>query len=332
MVKPQAVPSTYLDLKSALKDDNFTDAIAYRIHRTQVLLEVEENFTGHHKEYAEGLAFAMSLEALRDGAEANTKLFYCDQEMSSAIETGCRLFEEEDTADASLIPSRTGFAYFSSGVRITENMVIHGLYWFKIDDLGDEGREKTVVVGFNDKLNESDGAKSSWDRSFEGREIPDTRWIYRSYHMYDETTAMVHSSSAMEALKDDLKSSVVGTTLSQVMHAFLLMVSQPPEIVTTSTQGPTNKKQINRLSAKNVPSEVTVIDIRHRRKSISTSASPSNIEYSRRWYVEGHWRWQPFKNPETREWARKRIWINSYIKGPDDKPFVATKRVYALLK
>lgn len=332
MIKPQAVPSTYLDLKNALKDSNFRDAIASRIYKTQVLLEIKEDLKGHHKEFAEGLSFAMYLEAVRDKAEVNTKLFYCDQEMSSAIEVGCRLFEEDDKADASLIPSKTGFVYFSSGVRVSENMTIHGLYWFQIDDLSDGGKSKTVVVGLNDKLNEVDGSKSSWDRSFEGGKIPDTRWIFRSYHMYDETTTMVTTSSAMAAVKDNLKSSIVHITISQIMHAFLLMVSQPPEIVTTSVESPTNKKQINRLAAKKVPTEVTVIDIRHRRRSVSTSAGPSSVEYSRRWYVEGHWRWQPFKDPGTRQWLRKRIWINSYIKGPDDKPFVATKRVYALLK
>ena len=331
MTKPQGVPGIYLNLTDALKDSSFRDAVAYRIYKSNVVTQKEEYSDEYHREFAKGMSFAMLLETTRESAEANTRLYYCDQEMSSAIETGCRLFEEDDEADISLIPSKTGFVYFSSGVRVTENMVIHGLYWFKVDDTSD-GKTKTVVTGFNDRLNEADGSKASWDRWFGGERLPDTRWIFRSYHIYDETTKMVTTSSAIEHLEDSIKSSVIHTTLSQVMHAFLLMANQPPEVVTISTEGPTNKKQINRLSAKKVPAEVTVIDIRHRRKSIQTSASSNKIEYSRRWYVAGHWRWQQFKDIETREWVRKRIWINSYIKGPEDKPFVATKRVYAMLK
>lgn len=42
-------------------------------------------------------------------------------------------------------------------------------------------------------------------------------------------------------------------------------------------------------------------------------------EWSHRWVVNGHWRWQPH-GPGRKE--RKLIWIPPFIKGPDNKPLI----------
>lgn len=333
MIKATALPGMYREFTEAIEDPTFRDAISYRIYKSHVLTEKDYYSYEHHRQYAEGISFGMLVEAKRPGAEDNTKLFYCDDEMSSAIETGCRLFEAEDKADTTLIPSKTGFVYFTRGVKLTDNLSIHGLYWYQITDTS-IGEDMTVVVGFNDTINKADPVTDSWKRFFEesGDRVPDTRWMYRTYHIYDRHVKMLIPDEEKDRIENEVGGSLVTTTLSQVMHAFLLMVNQPPEVVTTSTAKLSNSKQIKKLATKNLPSEVTVIDIRHRRRSLSAAAAPGSINYSRRWYVEGHWRWQWFKDKETDKRIQKRIWINSYIKGPDDKPFVATKRVYALLK
>ena len=334
MIKPTALPGIYQEFTKAVEDPIFREAITYRIYKSYALTDKDYYSDEQHRQYAEGLSFGMLVEAKRPGAEDNTKLFYCDEEMSSAIETGCRLFEAEDRADAALLPSKTGFAYFTKGVKLTDNMTVHGLYWYQITDMA-TGEDATVVVGFNDIINRADPTTDSWKRFFEesGDKVPDTRWMYRTFHVYDQHVKMLISDEEKARLEEyGVGGSLVTTTLSQVMHAFLLMVNQPPEVVTTSTARLANNKQIKKLKSKNLPSEVTVVDIRHRRRSVSADASPGSVNYSRRWYVEGHWRWQWFKDKETDKRIQKRIWINSYIKGPEDKPFVATKRVYALLK
>ena len=50
-----------------------------------------------------------------------------------------------------------------------------------------------------------------------------------------------------------------------------------------------------------------------------------------RWIVRGFWRWQPYKE-ENGEWARKRIWIDPYIKGPAGAPLKITKKVNAVVR
>ena len=43
------------------------------------------------------------------------------------------------------------------------------------------------------------------------------------------------------------------------------------------------------------------------------------INWSHRWSVAGHWR--TYKGGH-------RVWVGSYVKGPKDKPFIPSVRVY----
>ena len=50
---------------------------------------------------------------------------------------------------------------------------------------------------------------------------------------------------------------------------------------------------------------------------VSSSATPGHVEWSRRWFVRGHWRDQPYGPGMS---LRRLKWIDPYIKGPSDKP------------
>jgi hypothetical protein len=49
----------------------------------------------------------------------------------------------------------------------------------------------------------------------------------------------------------------------------------------------------------------------------SVSSRGGSVEWSRRWMVRGHWRLQPY-GPERA--LRRPVWIDPYVKGPEDKP------------
>jgi hypothetical protein len=110
----------------------------------------------------------------------------------------------------------------------------------------------------------------------------------------------------------------------------MLMLNQEPEVIHLSKAEATKKKAA-RLTKSKMPTEVTVIDIRRKYATVASSGGYSDREYSHRWVVNGFWRWQPYKDA-NKEWKRKRIWIDSYVKGPADKPLHVTEKVYALLK
>jgi hypothetical protein len=79
---------------------------------------------------------------------------------------------------------------------------------------------------------------------------------------------------------------------------------------------------------------VTVITLR-KRKRADGSDEPSEIEWSHRWLVRGHWR-QQWVGPKNGELGVERyqtpVWIHPHIKGPDDAPFLVRDHVYALTR
>jgi hypothetical protein len=113
-----------------------------------------------------------------------------------------------------------------------------------------------------------------------------------------------------------------------LVHALFLMLGQT---IVSESKVKAGKKLTTRLDGKKLPSEVSVIRLRHSKSEIPMEHDAGSFDYSHRWIVSGFWRWQPHKN-ELGEWARKRIWIAPHVKGPADKPLILKDKVYALTK
>jgi hypothetical protein len=73
---------------------------------------------------------------------------------------------------------------------------------------------------------------------------------------------------------------------------------------------------------------VTVIELR-RREGVPHPEG-EGVDWQHRWIVRGHWRKQPCK--VEGEWSHRVIWIDPYVKGPEDKPLIMRDRVNALLR
>jgi hypothetical protein len=258
--------------------------------------------------------------------------------MSQTIEKSASMLTSKDIGSKHLLPCDVGFCYFNGGIKSSDNMTIYGLLWLPVYD-SDTRKETIKVFAFNDAATAPDGSYNSWVDSIKRRgfeTVPDFRWIYRSITTYpdngsitlDKNNPLIKAFSA-----DDRSGSVVPLTSTCILHALSLMMKQAPDVITVEKRPLTNKGQIKRAKNRKLPTTVTVIDIFHKYVSSSSSTpSDSNREYSRRWLVTGHWRWQSCKNLETGEPEKRRVWVHPYIKGPADKPFVATDRVFALLK
>ena len=63
---------------------------------------------------------------------------------------------------------------------------------------------------------------------------------------------------------------------------------------------------------------VTVIQLR-RSRQYEEGEGESEVEWSKRWIVGGHWRRQRYGKKDEEPYYRN-IWIAPYVKGPDDKP------------
>lgn len=76
-----------------------------------------------------------------------------------------------------------------------------------------------------------------------------------------------------------------------------------------------------------VPGRVTVVQLR--RTHAPQGHSESIVEWSHQWVVRGHWRRQPCGIDRS---ERRMVWINPYVKGPEDAPLVVTDKVYTLVR
>lgn len=264
---------------------------------------------------------------------SKSTLYYCDKDMTSLVAAGARTLDGSDIGDVSLIPSEIGFCYFSDGVRMgTDNhMIIHGLSWRVV------GGKYAAISAYNDFFANPDRHAidlKHYDRTH-GTDLTASRWTFSHalhYNNNDVLNPAAKMTSEQLALAYENKASVPDFVLNQVFHSLLLMLQQGPQMIEKSTVTPKSSATIRRAKKHNTSTEVIVVDIRHKRKSSKSSGEKSTIEYSVRWLVSGHWRWQWFKDESTGERVQKRIWINPHLKGPDGKPFKETKRVYALLK
>lgn len=74
--------------------------------------------------------------------------------------------------------------------------------------------------------------------------------------------------------------------------------------------------------------EVSVVTLR--RRSVpdpDRERETRHVNWSRRWVVDGHW--HRYRVGVGRRDIR-RVWVDSYVKGPDDKPLITPRKIYDL--
>lgn len=88
------------------------------------------------------------------------------------------------------------------------------------------------------------------------------------------------------------------------------------------------RAQRRRLERERFPEKyITVVTLRRPRRPAHEDDERHPVEWSQRWIVSGHWRWQPYKD------GVRQIWISPYVKGPEDKPLVVRgARVFRLAR
>ena len=75
--------------------------------------------------------------------------------------------------------------------------------------------------------------------------------------------------------------------------------------------------------------EVVVVKLRREQGDHIRHEPESDANYSHRFIVNGHWRWQPYPS----ENVTRQIWISPYVKGDESLPLVIKpKRVFSLVR
>lgn len=302
---------------------------------------------------------------VRVAVSGNTPCYFVKDEMSDLIMFASEKLDNTDLFDEALVPSNNGFVYFEKPLELRDvrgrTLLINVVAWEK--SIAPSGKVGVCITFFNDSVNTPDEVALQLIKDEEQREykvgwrraidiVGRFGWIHSGYYEHgdmigdalktpdDEEENSVRDfttdkdgnfidldDEAWEAYKRDKLFPYTNTR--RLIYTYFLIMSQT---LTAKTPERGDRTQRRRLERENLPSEVLVIQFRKTRYTSAEGGEERNVNWSHRWIVGGHWRWQPYKDPASGGEIKKRIWISPYVKGPDDKPLKTKERVYVLAK
>jgi hypothetical protein len=107
-----------------------------------------------------------------------------------------------------------------------------------------------------------------------------------------------------------------------VVHAAWAIMQQT---LAVSAPAHADRAESRRSARAGLPSDLIVVHLRKRRvEDPDPDDTGSVVDWSHRWLVGGHWRnqWLPSRS------CHRPMWIDPYVKGPDDKPLVLKAKVH----
>lgn len=287
------------------------------------------------RERMEGHAGAANVTVLTQAV----KTAYCyrvTHDMEMLLEHAASALDDSDTVELDLPPTGCGFVRFDRPVPVTDvrglAALVSWLVWGRVQT--PDGKTAIGLWSFNDPWTHPDEV---WRLLVEGQ--PDPGDVDRLGHLlwrflpvsFDfmvpgstmgSPTVAPSAAQAAEAVADGF-AVLPGTNIRRYAHALWLLLNQT---VVTQVDEPLDRPARRRAGRRGIPPKVVTIKLR-RSTSTNRREGESNVEWSHRWIVRGHWRWQAY-GPGRKE--RRRIWIAPFVKGPEDAPLFVTDKVYDL--
>jgi len=266
---------------------------------------------------------------------AEIPIYFVKNEMTDLIQHASNQLTNEDLIDVSVAPTRRGFVYFDQpieGVDVRGTSIkLNACVWFF------DNKDNLMLYMFNDMYRTPDQVSQGLldDKVMSKRrdKLQLGRWSFIGMMMENAGkpigSPLVEPNEETKTFYEETEGFTPepSTNFINVMHAYWLMMGQ----TLVDVREERGDKRVARSQAQmGLPNLVTVIQYR-RKENLNEYVGESSVEWSHRWIVRGHWRWQPFKDENGKD-AVKRIWIAPFMKGPDDKPLVITDKVYALTR
>lgn len=278
--------------------------------------------------------------------------FFVGADMCELIQHAASMFDESDKADVTLPPVDNGFVYFEQPMVLKDiqgkELKVSAMLWRRTPvRLNNSFVDAFVCHMWNDQVRTPDSVAEIRDpeklselfsRTITQAEVDDYhrlngRWGYIGIVTYTDGQDIgpleIQASEDVAAayVENGVAAIVAYTNVARFFHAFWLMMGQP--LAEAVPAEPADRATRRRMAAANLPSDVTIIQFR-RRESRPSEGPAKHVEWTHRWLVRGHWRWQPYK--VDGEWIRKRIWIAPMIKGPEGKELVIKSKVNAFVR
>ena len=292
--------------------------------------------------------------------------FFVTRDMQELIEGASLTLDETDQFAQDLWPSEYGFLLMEDGYRISdvrgETLVTHAITWGRAVARGKAG---TMVVLYTDPRDMRDSINVKMidkgmtpDRMALG-DLVMTHLVWFA-DGYNVGPIVYMPGSSEEEIRARFGPDMDGklpnlhemTNDARFFLSLLLMLNQ--SITVLDRQAVTGRQDLKRVRRMKLPGTVTVVKLR--RHSARQPDGEPVVEWQHSWIVRGHWRWQPYGQRSTDhehelekpivvngkrvrhctrhgcDYHEDRIYINPFVKGPEDKPLKQTDKVYALVR
>lgn len=289
-------------------------------------------------------------------------------DMSLMVQMAAEELDDTDQFDWQLAPSRAGFCAFDRPLPVLDQrgktMLIHYIMWGPAQaGAKDNYHPCTVILTYNDRWRQPDEIEDTWESSFasyraqeHGRDANDEDLVFARKDIEKISNTMgrwapigtnlgfqqmrvgpklvVPSPNAMLALAKEGLEPTAGTNVVRYLHALWLLMNQT--MVTKHREEADRPARRRAQRRKMKQTGVTVIKLRRESNPYEPKHGESHIEWSHRWLVRGHWRWNVCGKDHALAQEvspgvyRARLWVSPYVKGPDNAPFVVKEKVISL--
>lgn len=293
-------------------------------------------------------------------AVAAGETFLVAEPMTDLIKAAADSLDSSDHFGLDMFPARSGVVRFESPLTFTDirgsECKIHWLMWSpsslrRTTAFGSPITDRAVTVSLWNDLSDPDDIATSILRDL--RKSPDMlrplgRWscvgalVVPDGRRLGDPDRAPNEVDLASAAETDEASRSVGASMPEVspngrvaniprlLWAMVLLMSQ--EIVTTSRSEHT-RAQSKVLRRHGASEDLTVVTLRRRSPASAQTGSGNALDH--RALTRGHWAWRHCgaSHPMAQEYEkgyRARVWINPYIRGPENSPIRSNKKVYKL--
>lgn len=257
-------------------------------------------------------------------------------DMCMLLEHAAATLDESDKVDLDLPPTGCGFVRFDRPIPVADirgfSALINWMIWGRVST--PKGETAIGVWTFNDAWTHPDGV---WQSLLDEEPEPGSAEVLRrvmwrfmpvSFDFMVPDASMgpmeqLPNAAQLAELNDEGLTPYPGTNIRRFAHALWLLLNQT---IVTSVDEPLDRPARRRAGRRGLPPKVVTIKLR-RSANTNRHEGESHVEWSHRWIVRGHWRWQACGVGRT---ERRRIWIAPFVKGPEDAPLVQSEKLYDL--
>lgn len=287
------------------------------------------------------------------------------EDMSSLVQHMAGQLDETDQFDARMAPTGCGLVHFDRPLPIIDvrgqTMLCHWMLWGAVQVHNGYGPQYGVMVTtFNDNdfpdevFIKDDQTLTEEQRAFKRAFLG--RWAWIGSDLLDVTgdlgpAEVMPGKAQQDNLLRQGVTPVAATSVNRYVMALWMLLNQTIVQVTEEEPDRAGRRRATRM---NIPSRVTVIQLRRSESAVGREPGESLVQWTHRWLVRRHWRWQP-RGARTADHVHAlapavaedghmvrrcvipgcdkhevRISIAAHVKGPEGAPLIVSDKLYSL--